>query len=64
MYLCTFASIGGGPGAFGVFDDDIEPVKFEFDDPNVLVAVEFNADEIILEFGEQLKQYIEHKFHF
>lgn len=53
----TFASICGGPGAFGVFDDDIEPDKLEFVDPNVLVDVEFNADEITLEFGELLKQY-------
>lgn len=46
----TFPSIWGGPGAFGVFDDDIEPEIFELD-PNALVDVEFNAEEITFELG-------------
>lgn len=45
-------------------DEDNEPDKVGFDDPNVLVDVEFNADEITLEFGELLKQYIAYEIHF
>lgn len=48
--LHTFPSVWGGPGAFGVFDDDIEPGRVEFD-PNALADVEFNAEEIIFELG-------------
>lgn len=58
--LITFASIWGGPGAFGVFDDDIEPLKFVVD-PNALDDVEFNADEITFEFGVLLKSNIKAK---
>lgn len=67
VYMCklknhTFPSIWGGPGAFGAFDDDefeLDELEFEFDEPNVLVDVEFNADEMMLEFGVLLKQNIE-----
>lgn len=47
-YINTFASIWGGPGAFGVFDDDIALDRFVVD-PNALDDVEFNADEITFE---------------
>lgn len=59
--LITFVSIGGGPGAFGVLDDDdIEPLKFVVD-PNALDDVEFNVDEITFEFGVLLKSKIKAK---
>lgn len=48
VLLLTFPSICGGPGAFGVFDVDIEPERFVFD-PNALAADEFNADDITFE---------------
>lgn len=51
--LLTFASICGGPGAFGVFDDNIEPVRLVFD-PNALDDVEFSAEGITFELDELL----------
>lgn len=55
----TFPSTCGGPGAFGVFDDDIVPEMFAFD-PNALFGVELNAEEVAFELGVLLK-WIKHK---
>lgn len=49
----TFPSICGGPGAFWVFDDDIDPTRLVFD-PNALDDVEFDADDITFELDELL----------
>lgn len=53
----TFPSICGGPGAFGVFNDDvvdIVPDIFEFD-PNVLLGVALNEEEVTFKLGVLLQ---------